>query len=234
MWPETGLLFAGYTEAGVQVRIGYFDRRRDPVLETDERYRMLLFSEAEEIDEAAVLELWGREGAVSPAVARRRIRELAFVGLEARGGLAGLSTVYLERSAQLRMEMWHYRTYVAGEHRRSYLAEELLARTTAQLEERFVSGLDTRAPGVIFELENEGLKRVYTQGVWPRVPFTFIAENAQGDHVRVLYFPGARVRSPAERIRRQASEATFGAAPRFEVPSRNEWERKGPPRGLTD
>ena len=59
--------------------------------------------------------------------------------------------------------------------------------------QRFTSGADTRGAGIIFEVENEGLKRGFPEALWLPEEFSFIGENAHGDHVHVHYFPGATV-----------------------------------------
>ena len=169
-------------------------------MELDERYRLLHFAETDEVDEQAVIEFWGREGAVEAPAARQRVAEVAFVVVEDEA-VAGLSTVFLKRSEQLRITMWHYRTFVAHEHRLSSIAYVLLIRTRDHLEQQFVSGSDTRAPGVIFELENPEVKRARTKAVWehpgsPGKRWIFVGENAKGDHCRVYYFPGARLPPP--------------------------------------
>jgi hypothetical protein len=96
----------------------------------------------------------------------------------------------------LRMGLWHYRTYVSGAHRNSNVAALLLLSNRDLMEERFVSGNDTRAAGMLFELEHDGLKRYLNKAFWPQADFAFIGENRKGDHVRVHYFPGARVPLP--------------------------------------
>lgn len=165
-------------------------------MELGERYRLLHFSEAEAIGEEDVIEFWEREQALPRDQARERVREVAIVALEERGRVVAVSTVFMRRSPQLRTEMWNYRTFVGREHRRSALGLLLLRRTRQHLEQQFVSGLDTRAPGVMFELENPELKQARTEAIWehPGAPgkrWTFIGENTRGEHVRVYYFPGA-------------------------------------------
>jgi hypothetical protein len=56
--------------------------------------------------------------------------------------------------------------------------------------------LDPRGIGIIYEVENEGLKRHFPLALWLPTEFTFIGENAKGDHVRVHYFPGALAPKP--------------------------------------
>jgi len=165
-------------------------------MDLDPRYRIVPFSEADEIDEDAIIAFWEREGAVTGQEARQRVGEAVLVALEEGGGVVGLSTAFNGVHPQLRINMWNYRTYVAREHRLSSIAYFLLIRTRDYLEERFVSGVETSAQGLIFELENEGLKK-HNEAVWPYDSwFTFIGENARGAHLRVYYFQGARVAVP--------------------------------------
>jgi hypothetical protein len=107
-----------------------------------------------------------------------------------------LSTVYLQRNDQLRLDLWHYRTFVAPDHRHGQLAIQLLWASRDHLKERYVSGEDTRGSGAIMEVENQGLRMYFNKAYWLYSDFTFIGENAKGDHVRVHYFPGAQVPLP--------------------------------------
>lgn len=161
----------------------------------DDRYRIVHIAEADAVGEEDVLALWQREGAMPAEVARRRVGEVAFVGLDEREGLVAVSTVYLQHSQRLGMDMWHYRTFVAEGHRRSLLAAELTLATTNHLEEQFVAGRDRRGAGVLMEVENPMLKAHRNQAIWPYTRFAFIGENARGNHVRVRYFPEALVRA---------------------------------------
>ena len=64
------------------------------------------------------------------------------------------------------------------------------------LQERFVTRQDERGSGLLYEVENEGLKRHFPDALWLPTDFTFIGENERGDHVRVRYFPGALAPEP--------------------------------------
>lgn len=162
----------------------------------DDRYRVVHIAETESVGEDDVLALWQREGAMPAEVARRRVGEVAFVGLDEREGLVAVSTHYLQRSQRLGMELWHYRAFVAQTHRQSTLARELSRATMSHLEEQFVSGRDRRGAGVLMEVENPILKTVRNEAIWPRTRVAFIGEDARGNHLRVRYFPGALVSSP--------------------------------------
>jgi hypothetical protein len=159
----------------------------------EDRYRIVHIAEAESVGEGDVLQLWEREGAMPPEVARRRAGEVAFVGMEEREGLVAVSTLYLQRSERLGMDLWHYRVFVARPHRGSMLGEELTVATANYLEERFVSGRDRRGAGVFVEVENRMLKTVKNEAIWPQTRFAFIGEDARGNHLRVRYFPEALV-----------------------------------------
>jgi hypothetical protein len=209
LWPETELMFAGYLDDGRQVRLRYFwgaeigpglpnspslDETRTHEYPLEDRYRILPLDETSEVSAEDVIRFWEREGAMpEPDEARRRVTEVGLVAVDRDGSVAAVSTLYLAHSTQLRMDLWHYRTFVAETHRRSNLAAQLIFRNRDRLEERFVSGADTRAGGLLFELEHEGMKAYFNKALWLPADFTFISENEFGDHVRVHYFPGATV-----------------------------------------
>jgi hypothetical protein len=212
VWPETELMFAGYLDDGRQVRLRYFwgaeiapglpsspslDETRTHEYPLEDRYRILPLGETCEVGADDVVRFWEREGAMpEPDEARRRVEEVELVAVDRDGSVAGVSTLYLARIAQLRMDLWHYRTFVAEAHRMSNLAAQLIFKNRDRLEERFVSGVDTRAGGMLFELEHDGMKAYFNKALWLPADFTFISENEFGDHVRVHYFPGATVPLP--------------------------------------
>ena len=154
-------------------------------------YRIEPIAESEAVGSGDVVELWVREQALSPERARRRAAEVCLVGTTAGGELCGVSTAYLAPNAQLRLGLWHIRAFVAEAHRASNLATQLLWRTRIHLNERFTSGADTRAPGAMIEVENEALKRLFPEALWQPTMFTYIGNNARGDHCRVHWFEGA-------------------------------------------
>jgi hypothetical protein len=159
-------------------------------------YRIEVFSEQTEVAEQDVIDLWTREGVVPEAEARRRILEVLLVGIHDADGVVGVSSAYLQRNPQLDMQLWYYRAFVAGAHRMSNVAVLLALLGRDHLEERYASGADTRGAGVLYEVENEGLKRHFNQALWYPTLLTFIGENEAGAHVRVRYFPGARAPDP--------------------------------------
>ena len=136
-----------------------------------------------------VIALWEAADVVDPEEARRRVREVLLVGTDPGGTLVAVGTVYLAWNEQLRLDLWHYRTYVDPGHRRSVLADTMADMARAHLEALWVAGLGPRSAGVVFEVESEGL-RARTDAVWPRTRVAFVGAG-DGVDVRVRYFPGA-------------------------------------------
>ena len=165
-------------------------------------YRIVRFGDAPEADGEAVLGFWRREGALPPGDdGRDRLAEVSFVALDTGNRIAGVSTVYLRRNERLRTEVWHLRGFVGAEHRRSALAVLMLSENRKYLEARFVAGEDTRGLGLLMEIENPDLKSGRSEAVWaadwaPGIRYTFIGENGRGDHLRIHWFPGARIPPP--------------------------------------
>jgi hypothetical protein len=205
IWPETELIYAGALPEGSQVRIRYFDDAtigpglpNSPTVAQSEAqdyslgegYRIVPLAETDAATPDDVLGLWAREGAVSEAEAQRRVHQVLMVALDPNDMVAAVSSVYLQRNPQVGLDLFYYRTYVANEHRMGHLSVRLLWATRDHLRERFESGEDTRAPGMIMEVENELLKTYFNRAFWVISDFFFIGETERGAHVRVHYFPG--------------------------------------------
>jgi hypothetical protein len=208
IWPDTELMYAGRLPDGRHLRVRYFwhaeigpglpnSPSMDEIAKTDyslgPRYRIEPLAQSEAVGPDDVLAMWAAEGIVPPDEARRRVHEVLMAAIDEDSGLAGVSTVYLQRNEQLGMDLWHYRTFVAPPYRNSQLSIQLLWHSRDHIKERFLSGEDTRAAGMLMEIENEGLRMYFNKAYWLYSDFTFIGENERGDHVRVHYFPGAEV-----------------------------------------
>ena len=208
VWPDTHLMYAGYLDDDRQLRVRYFPRATiGPGVANSPRpehaqaseyplpdgYRIEPLARSAAISTDDVLAFWAREGVLPPAEAQRRAQEVQLVATDPGDSVVGVSTAYLQRVGRLGMNLWHYRTFVGEARRESNLAGALILSNLELLEHRFTSGEDIRGPGMIFVLENEGLKRHLNQAVWPATGFAFIGENQRGDPIRVRYFEGATV-----------------------------------------
>lgn len=202
-WPDSPFIYGGRAKVGARLYLGYFDRAtiapgHDQLMTSYELapgYRVAHFAEQDEVSEQDVIDFWLREAAMPAAEANRRILELQYIAVHDRDRLVGVSTAYLARNPQLDMQLWHFRVFVGGAHRLSNVAVQLALCGRDRLQERFVSGADERGAGVIYEVENEGLRTSFNQALWWPTLLTFIGLNEKGDHVRVRYFPGARAPS---------------------------------------
>jgi hypothetical protein len=202
------LIYAGHTPEGSQVRVRWFwEATAEPGLPNsltldqsmamdwsiDERYRVEPYSGDPEIA-SAIVAMWARERAVQPAEeAQRRVHEAINVVIDREDGVVAVSTAFVRRNAQLDLNLWYFRTFVSSPHRNTHIATQLTMHNRDLLEQRFVSGDDTRAAGVAFELENPGMRKYINSAIWQPVDFIYIGDNDRGVPVRVHYFPGARV-----------------------------------------
>jgi hypothetical protein len=223
VWSETELLYAGTqreaatlgeaTPTSTQLRLRYFydatigpGLPNSPTIAQSEAvdyslqpgYRMVPLAETDAAGPEDVLALWQRENAMpDPTEGERRVKEVSIVALDPEDAVAAVSTVYLQHNAQLDMDVWHLRGFVATEHRMGNLATQILWATRDHLSKAFESGEDTRGPGVIVEVENQLLMTYFNRAFWVYSDFWFIGQNERGAHVRVHFFPGARAPIPA-------------------------------------
>jgi hypothetical protein len=159
-------------------------------------YRIERFTSHGSPGETAVIEFWRREGIELREREGRRVHEVLFVGLGPSGELAAECSVYLQRVARLRLDLWFLRVYTGREHRMSDLAAGLARAAHDHLDAHFANGEDVRGSGLAFEIENPGLStRVHA--VWPLTGAVFLGLTEQGNHLRVNYFQGARAPEPA-------------------------------------
>jgi len=165
----------------------------------EEGYSIELLAESERAAAGDVVEFWVREGAMDRERAEERVGEVLLVALDDAGEVVGVSSVYRNPFPRLGVDMWFQRGFVAERHRASNIGMQFAIGGIDHLERRFDAGEDTSGKGVVQELENEGLKRYFNKGWEPPTDMVFIGINTRGDHVRVHWFPNARVpaRPPA-------------------------------------
>ena len=204
-WSDPQTIYAGYLDDGRQLRIAYFHgaciapgagKEVSSGAPLGPGYRIDAVDEQDAVSGQDLIKLWTVEGVLPPTEAQRRVDEVLLVATDEQRRAVGVSSAFLSRNEQLRVDMWHYRVFVAADHRKSALAVSLAMIGRDHLEQRFVSGADRRAPGMVFEVENEGLKWYFNRALWLPTQFLFIGENARGDHVRVRYFAGALAPEP--------------------------------------
>ena len=203
VWRDPTLFYAGYVD-GQQVRIAYFPQARiggpgPPAVvftgSLDIPYRMELFEEQDLFDEEDVIDLWLQYEALTAQEAHRRRSELHMVGSKD-GELVALTTRYLQHNDQLGMDFWYGRTFVVPAHRSSLVASAMGTIGTEIVTQQYVDGTDRRAAGIIAEVDNEHVKKVYDYAEWHPSEYYFVGVNDRGSHVMVHYFPGVAAPLP--------------------------------------
>jgi hypothetical protein len=196
-WTDPRAIYAGYLADGRQVRLAYYSAALSAsTWPVPPEFDLVPFAAQDTIGADDVIEMWTSAGVLPLAEARRRVDELHLVAIDKQGDVAGVSTRYLQHNEQLRMDLWYFRAFVAPAYRQSFVATLLAVRGREHLSEAYVSGRDTRAAGMIMEIESELLRRLFPNAVWFPADVIYIADAPNGAHVRVHYFPGALAPEP--------------------------------------
>ena len=126
--------------------------------------------------------------------AQKRVDQVIFIVRFTNDDIVAVSTVYKQFNKQLSNNFFFFRCFVSREHRHFNLGAVLIVNVRDFLNERFVRKTDTDAIGMFVVIENERLKKKRNQAIWPYSKCVFVGKNARGDHLRVFYFDGARIR----------------------------------------
>jgi hypothetical protein len=195
VWPVTGLMYAGYTPDGEQVRVRWLGPG-DSVADTALAGEVIVpLDEAAHVSRQDVLDLWRSEAGITTDEAQRRIDEALLVATFD-GRLVGVATAYLRYDFRLRTDLWFLRVFVSSSHRGGNVAVQLTLRTWDELLRRREAG-DPRGSGLCAEIEHEGLRRHLPEGLWATTRLVLVGDNHRGDHVRVRWFPDATAPTPS-------------------------------------
>jgi hypothetical protein len=141
---------------------------------------------------------WLREQAnVEGERATQRLNEVVAHVLDANGELAAVSTATPKILPRLGQPMYYYRCFVGREWRSSKLVRPLLRYTQKVLED-YARANGYPCIGVLLELENEGFADTLRWAHWPGIDFSYIGVSPRGLELRVWYFRGAKLKTPAE------------------------------------
>jgi hypothetical protein len=162
-------------------------------------YRLdVVWPAADDAVKLRVIEFWNRWQALpanSPEVGINRANELVLVA-QTDDEIAAVSTVFRSQIDQLGFTCFHYRTFVAPEHRNLHvLSLDLFQASYVVLNERFQAKENQDVLGIYLELQNDGLNRHFKYAVWEAegMNVVYIGKSPQGHHRRVWYFDGAMV-----------------------------------------
>ena len=149
-----------------------------------------------------VVAFWQTEGAISdPAQARERALELVVVARNESGGIVAVSTAQRRRIETLGLDCYYLRMFVGRAARSLEVAGPLLYEAYSALHAHMRQGLEAGVAGVFLEIENRKFQKVIREAVWTwrGMSFVYIGRNPRGSHLRVCYFPDARLPEEAPR-----------------------------------
>ncbi|MGH8148263.1 MAG: hypothetical protein ACREPY_18275, partial [Rhodanobacteraceae bacterium] len=122
------------------------------------------------------------------------------------GELAAVATATPRVLPRLGQPLYYYRCFVGKAWRASKLVRSLL-RHSQRVLESYAREHGYPCIGVLLELENEGFADTLRWARWPGVGFSYIGVSPRGLDLRVWYFRGARLKTPAEMARLRAGVA---------------------------
>ena len=141
-----------------------------------------------------MLDFWLTEGALpSREAALQRLPQVAMVARDNSGAIAAVCTVYQQYCERLENWFYYSRAFTGKHHRQAGLSTDIFCQVRDYFEQRFCAGVDTRCIGFFAEIESDILKQHINLGYRPSTKTVYIGKNERGDHLRVYYFPGARI-----------------------------------------
>lgn len=155
----------------------------------------------------AIRAFWLREQAnVAGDEATRRLAEVVAHIVDENGEPAAVATVATKVLPRLGQPMYYYRCFVAKAWRTRGVVRPLL-RHTQKVLEAYARENGYPCIGMLLELENEGFSDTLRRAHWTGLGFSYIGISPRGLDLRVWYFRGARLKSPAElaELRRRAA-----------------------------
>jgi hypothetical protein len=140
-----------------------------------------------------VKEMWRKYSALDgEELIEKRSKEIVYIIKNDAGEVGGVSTVRTVQAKFLNDNYFYeFRCFIAPPFRAPALDTLVTVKTKSFLQEQEGSG--TRIKGLLMIIENELIKKQRTKAVWPSSEMVFAGYTAQGHHVRVGYFKGARI-----------------------------------------
>lgn len=175
-----------------------------------DRHKYQTITDWQHLDPAtadAIRAFWLREQAnVQGDEATRRLSQVVAHVVDDHGELVALSTVVPKVLPRLGQPMYYYRTFVGKAGRSSKLIRPLLRHTQTVLEQ-YARANDYPCIGILLELENKGFGGALRWANWHGVDFSYIGISPRGLELRVWYFRGAKLKTPAQMAKWRATYA---------------------------
>lgn len=196
-WQATGLVYAGRTRQGWQMRVAWLDEPggwANVIRELEAGFSIEpVWGSVNEALAEEVIAFWLDESAIPGNVARQRVSEVVQISRDSENRIAGVCTLEFKRNQRLGLPLWYVRAFVSKKYRRSSVGFCLLHSTVDYMQARYDRGEDRQARGIFMEVENKTLQETAHQGLWAYGRFAYIGDNSRGEHMRVQYFQGAEL-----------------------------------------
>ena len=145
-----------------------------------------------------LVEFWTRHKAIGDEASQAaRADQAVCVGRTDDGAIWGVGTAVLRVLPRLRQPMYFYRQFFAPEHRGQKQTVPFFNQVKAVLQAHNQSLPQPESLGVLVELENQMLSQRYTEAHGRESGTIFIGYSPRGLQLRVAYFDGARLLTPA-------------------------------------
>jgi hypothetical protein len=141
--------------------------------------------------------------------AKLRAQQAVCVLRDADGALCGVATAFVQVRPRLRQPMYYFRQFIAPAHRQQQQAIPIFRAACEILE-----AANRAAPeclGVLMEIENPDLARIFSHVVGARTGAVFLGYSPRGHQLRAVYFQGAKLFPPAPLRRRQPAASIVKA-----------------------
>lgn len=142
-------------------------------------------------DNQQIMHLWTERAGLKVTEANRRQQELVLITRERSGKIVGLATVYKARLEQIHNWVYLYRCFIDPDFRAPALDTQMLYKTKMKLEAKSQADTESKCVGVAIIIQNEMIKHLWNQAVWPGTEMIFIGCTAEGNHIRIGYFKNA-------------------------------------------
>ena len=142
---------------------------------------------------------WLAERALNnEAAATQRAKQAVCIARNDAGELIAVCTVQPKLVPRLRQRLYYYRTFVGAQHRNSKLVYPMMLAARQALQDYTLALPQPECIGVIIEFENKGLGQAYRIAHDAPSKFTFIGYSPKGLDLRVSYFDGVQLQTPAQ------------------------------------
>lgn len=125
--------------------------------------------------------------------AEERLNQIVILVKNEFGQIVGISSAFKAYIKQLDNYFYSARLILIPGYRIPGLMSKLMVMTRDFLES--VHRHDDAPPclGIVLLVENDRLKKLRNEAIWPASQFVYIGNSGKGHHIRVYYFKGALI-----------------------------------------